>query len=103
MNVPGETIPRAGLFQRTSASNPDELAVHLRLRLVMQHELAARQRRTQFELQRAPFVQPRVHRDIEEAGLAATFGLGAIERRVRVGDQRRRVGAVGRDRSRCRC
>ncbi len=75
----------------------DDLAVDARLRLVMQRQFAALDRRAQLLLQRAPLAQPLVHVGFEEAERAAPLRLGAIERGVGIGDQRVGVGAVGRE------
>ncbi len=75
----------------------DDLAADPGLRLVVQCQLAAFDRRLQVVLQRAALAQPLVHRRLEEAVDAAAFGLGAIERGVGVGDQRCGVLAIGRE------
>ena len=77
----------------------DEVAVDGRLRLKMKREFIVCEGRAQFVLKRPFFAQPHIHFDVEEPRPAAAFGLGAIERRVGVGDQRDLVGAVlGKDR-----
>ena len=75
----------------------DDLAVDARLRLVVQGQFAALDRRSQFLLQHAPLAQPLVHVGFEEAERAAALRLGAIERGVGVADQRGGVGAVDRE------
>ena len=74
----------------------DDGAVDARLRLIVQDEFALLDRRAQLMLKRAPVSQAFVHMRFEEADRAASIGLGAIERRIGVGEQGRRVLAVGR-------
>ena len=71
-----------------------DLAVDMRLRLVVQREFVARDRRAQILLQRAFFAQLLVHRQFEEADRAARFRFGAEQRGLGVGDERRSVVAV---------
>src|SRR5580704_8144892 len=75
----------------------DDLAVAARHRLVVQGDLVARDRRLQVVLQRALLAQPLVHVGLEEPDGAATVGLGPIERRIGIAEQRRGIGAVGRE------
>src|SRR5262249_5806911 len=72
----------------------DIAAADQRLRLVVQRELAAFERRPQVVLQRAPFPQTLVHVGLEETDGSASVSLGAIERGISVADQRRGVLAV---------
>ena len=99
----GERDEGAGRDQATLRMLParqrleaGDLAVDARLRLVVQHQLAALDRRSQVVLERAPLAQPLVHVGLEEADRAAPLGLGAIERGVGVAEQRGGVGAVDR-------
>ena len=66
------------------------------LRLVMQEQVATVGCAAQVGLQFAPLAQARAELFLEETDGAAHFRLRLIERGVGVGNQRRRVGAVGR-------
>src|SRR5258705_11731092 len=72
---------------------PDNFAADLRLRLVIKVEFIPRDGGTGFMLDRAPLAQPVIHFDLEEARRAATVGLGAVERRVGIVEQRRPLPA----------
>ena len=75
----------------------DDLAGDQRLRLVVQRQFLAQDRRLQVLLQATPLAQPLVHVGFEHPEYAAAVGLGAIERGVGIAEQRRRVGAVVRE------
>ena len=97
MNSAGDTRPRSGWFQRSSASKPVMLVgPQVDERLVVQLELAVGERLAQVELERAARLQPRVHLGLEEAVDAAPVRLGAIERHVGVLQQLVGVVAVAR-------
>ena len=97
MNAPGATMPCSGWRQRMSASKPlIVVAREIDDRLVVQLELAGRQRLAQVVLQRAPRLHLRVHLRLEEAVGAAAVALGAIEREVGVAHQLVGARAVGR-------
>ena len=69
----------------------EHFAVDLCLRLVVQEQLVAADRRTQIDLQREAIAQAAVDVGIEEThGLAAAL-LGAVERGIGVGQQRDHV------------
>ena len=85
MKVPGETMPFSGWRQRIEGLEAaDVVAREIDDRLVVQLELAGRQRLAQVALQRAPHLHLRVHLRLEEAVGAAPVALGAIEREVGV-------------------
>ena len=70
--------------------------------LVVQLELAGRQRLAQVVLQRAARLHLRVHLRLEEAVGAAAVALGAVERQIGVPDQLVGARPVRRARWRCR-
>ena len=74
-----------------------DFAVDMRLRLVMQFDLAAGDRAAQVLLQRAFFSQRFVHRHFEEADRAARFRFGAEQRGTGIGDQGGGVGTILRE------
>ena len=96
MKVPGGTDAALRMPPAHQRLEADDLAVDARLRLIVQRQLVALDRRSQFLLQRAPLAQPLVHVGFEEAERAAALRLGAIERGVGIADQRGGVGAVDR-------
>src|SRR5262249_1250744 len=71
-------------------------SVAARLRLVVQDQFAALDGRAQLVLERAPLAQALVHVGGEESDRATALGLRAVERRIGIGEQRGRIGAVGR-------
>jgi len=64
--------------------------------VIVQREFRPGDGGLQVVLQGVPFAQLQVHLGLEEAHRATAFFFGAIERGVRVGEQRGGVGAVGR-------
>ena len=76
----------------------EDLAVDLGLRLVMQRKFAARDRRAEIVLQRVAFAQMPVHLRLEEPDDVPAVGLGAIERRIGIGEQRVGVAGIAGDR-----
>ena len=81
MKVPGETMPFSGWRQRMSASKPlISLLAEIDDGLVVELELAGRQRLAQVVLHGAPHLHLRVHLRLEEAVGAAPVALGAVER-----------------------
>src|SRR5262245_11866705 len=74
----------------------DDIAADACLRLVIECKLSAWNGRTKLVLKRAPLPQALVHVGFEEAECPAALCFGAIERRVGVADQRRRVDSVDR-------
>ena len=103
MNSLGGTTPSLGCCQRDQGLEPEHLAVDRGLRLIVQEQLVACDGRAQIELQREALAQAAVHLGIEEADRMAAIGLGAVERGIGIGEQRRRLGAVAADRLRRRC
>ena len=93
MKVPGEISAAGRMLPAHQRLEADDLAADARLRLVVQGELVALDRRAQILLQRAPLAQPLVHVGFEEADRAAAVRLGAIERGVGVAEQRRSASA----------
>src|SRR5438552_3391391 len=73
-----------------------DLDGQFRLRLVMEGNLAPRQRRLQLVLEGAPLAQLEVHFGLKKANGPAAFRLRSIERGICVRHQRRGVAAVGR-------
>ena len=67
----------------------EHLAVDLGLRLVVEEQLVARDRRAQIDLQREALAQAAIDVGVEEAHRLAAVDLGAVERRIGVGQQRR--------------
>ena len=65
----------------------DLVALEIDDRLVVELELAGRQRLAQVVLQGAPRLHLRVHLRLEEAEGAAAVALGAVERQVGVAHQ----------------
>src|SRR6185312_13420840 len=74
----------------------DDAAIHARLRLVMNIDLAARDREPQVLLQRALFAQLPVGLRLEEADRAARVLLRVLQRDIGVRHQRGAVAAVVR-------
>jgi hypothetical protein len=72
----------------------DDGAVDTGLRLIMDSKLAARDRSAQVLLQGTAVTQPLVHLGIEKAHPSAAICLGTVQRRIRIGDKRCRVGAI---------
>ena len=66
------------------------------LRLVVQRQFAVADRRGQILMQRAAIADLLVHLGLEQADRAARFRLGAEQRGVGIGEQRRGVVAVAR-------
>ena len=75
---------------------PEYLAVDRGLRLIVEEQLVACDGRAQIELQREALAQAAIHLGIEEAGRMAAIDLGAVERGIGIGEQRRHLGAVAR-------
>ena len=94
MKVAGGDHAEARMMPAHQRLEAGDLAVDMRLRLVVQLELVAHDGRAQILLQRALFAQLLVHRHFEEADRSARFRLGAEQCGVGIGDQRHRVGAV---------
>ena len=63
------------------------VAVDRRLRLIVQFELASRDRRLQILLNGVALAQPLVHFRLEEADRSATVDLGPIKRGIGIGEQ----------------
>ena len=74
-----------------------DLAVDMRLRLVVQFNLVAHDGRAQILLQHALCTQLLVHRQFEEADRSAHFRFRAEQCGIRVGDQGHCVDAVLRE------
>ncbi len=72
----------------------EHLAIDLGLRLVMQRQFVMGDRRAQIMLQRVAFSQMPVHLGVEEPHHMAAVGLGAVERRIGIGDQRVGVARI---------
>src|SRR5579871_4177727 len=72
----------------------DHLAVDPGQRLIMQTEMVLLDRGSEFVLDCPPLADLVVHFDLEEARLAASRLLGAIECGIRVVEQRRRVRSI---------
>ena len=93
----GETVPRTGWFQRSSASQVDiRPGLEIDQRLIEQLEFLVGQRLAQVEFQDAARLDGLRHLVAEEAEGAAAVRLGAIERHVGVLQQR--IGADARRR-----
>ena len=90
MNAPGEHEAVLRMLPADQRLEAEDLAVDLRLRLVVEDELAARDRRAQIVLQRVALPELPVHLGLEEADHVPPVGLGAIERGVGIGEQRDR-------------
>jgi hypothetical protein len=75
---------------------PDHLAIDLRQWLIVKTEFVPGDGGAEFVLDGTPLTQPIIHFDLEEARLAATGGLGTVERGIGIVEQRRRIGAVVR-------
>ena len=97
MKVPGGIDAALRMLPAHQRLEADDLAADARLRLIVQGQFVALDRRSQFLLQHAPLAQPLVHVGLEEAERAAALRLGAVERGVGVADQRGGVGAVDRE------
>ena len=82
----GRDQPLARMVPAHQRLEAGDLAVDMRLRLVVQLELVARDGRAQILLQRALFAQLLVHRQFEEADRSARFRFGAEQRGIRIGD-----------------
>ena len=95
MNSAGETMPRSGWRQRSSASQPvTSLLREIEQRLVVDFEAAIGHRLTKILLHGEPRLGAGVHGRLEEAMGAAPFGLGAVHRQIGVLDQLIEIGAV---------
>src|SRR6266478_4122965 len=75
-----------------------DLAVDPRQWLKIEPQLVVGESRLQIVLQFASIAQLRGHVGLEEPDRIAPFGLGAVERHIRVGEQGRRVGPINRTR-----
>ena len=100
MNSLGGDEPVLRMLPARQRLEAEHLAVDRRLRLVVQEQLVARDRRAQIELQRVALAQAAVHLGVEEAHHLAAVGLGAVERGVGIGEQRRRCRCRRADRPR---
>ena len=99
MNCAGETGPRVGCVQRSSASAPVIAPVlQIDLRLVVQREFLPLQGAPQALLDRLPLHGADVHRRLEELIALAPVLLGLVHRGVGVLDQRLRIQRRRRDR-----
>src|SRR6266700_1800028 len=87
MKLPGATHQRL---------EPDDLAVDPGQRLKIEPQFVVGEGRLKIMLQFAAIAQLRRHVGLEERDRIAPFGLGAVERHIRVGEKDRRVGAVDR-------
>ena len=84
----GETRPRSGWRQRTSASAQlTDLAGEVDHRLEVEGELVLDQRLAQISLERATLAHLHVHVGIEEAVSVAALGLGPVQRDVGIAEQ----------------
>ena len=95
MNSAGETMPRSGWRQRSSASQPVTSSLReIEQRLVVDFEAAIGQRLPQILLHGEPRLGAGIHGRLEEAMGAASLGLGGVHREVGVLDQLVEIGAV---------
>ena len=98
MKSSGDTRPRLGCCQRSSASTPATAAGgEVDLRLVEEPELVALERLAQVALERQALQRAGVHRRRAELEAVASQLLGAVHGDVGAGQQRLGVVAVGRE------
>src|SRR5579863_2394696 len=79
-------------YQRLEANH---LAVDSGERLIVQTEIVPLDGDSEFLLDRTPLAQLVVHFDFEETRLATASGLGAIERRIGIVEERCGVMSIG--------
>src|SRR5258707_4212987 len=80
--INGEVIGFEALFRWHNPQRglePDPLAINLRQRLIVKTEFVSRDGGAELVLDSAPLAQPVVHFGFEEARLATTIALGAVE------------------------
>jgi hypothetical protein len=94
MNSVGGTSPRVGCCQRAKGLEAEHVAVDSGLRLIVQEQLVAADRRAQIDLERKAVAEAPVDFRIEEAHRLATILFGAVERGIGVGQKCDGVGTV---------
>ena len=83
MNSVGDTMPRSGWLQRSSASQPRTSSrSRFSTGLVVEFEFAVIEGLAQRDFERAPLLHASVHVRFEEPVDAAAVRLGAIQRHV---------------------
>ena len=96
MKIPGGDHAAARMVPADQRFETHDLAVDPRQRLIVEPQFLVGEGGLQIVLQFASIAQLRGHVGLEEADRVASFGLGAVECDVRIGEQARGVGAVSR-------